>query len=131
MKTPDDVLLIIAPDPEVSKPEIKVDGIEKIEVSIQVPQNEDESIEEDIKKVNVVKVPGTDTLDTLQLDSDVKQILTHTEKPAAVLKDQLKNSDLSKEIAKSVIEHINQQGKPSNSNRTPNHLNRRPRNPNR
>ena len=110
-KQPDDVTLIIAPNPIVLEAEVKVDGIENVEVAIQLPKNENESIEKAVTKVHLPKVPKVETIDVKQLESDLKQTLDQSVKQSTILKDQDDVRNLSKEITKSVIDHLDQQEK--------------------
>ena len=77
----DNVTLIIASNTDISKPKINVEGTDNVKVSVQIPDNENESIGETIKQIDLPKVQGSDSINVQQLSSDVKEVLDQSEKP--------------------------------------------------
>ena len=75
LKHPDDITVVIEANSNILEPKIKVDGIDEIKVDIQIPNDNDKSLEKVERKIIVSKVPGTDTIDIQQLNAALKKIL--------------------------------------------------------
>ena len=101
MKPPADLTVEIESNSDITKPKINVDGIDEVNVSVQIPNDSDESTEE-IKrtKISLPKVPDTNKIDVKQLDLAVKDLLNNF--------DTQKGSvgDISEAITNSVIDHL-------------------------
>ena len=109
LKTPNDLTVVINSNSDISKPKIKVDGIDEIEVDVQIP-DENESNVETIRKISVPKAPGSDRIDVEKLDSAVKEVLEDFD-------SSKENEDTSEMISKSVMDHLDK-----NDLKTPNDL---------
>merc|ERR1712008_635785 len=98
LKTPNDLTVVVNSNSDISKPKIKVNGIDKIEIDVQIP-DENESSVETKRKISVPKVPGSDRIDVEKLDSTVKEVLEDFD-------SSKENEDTSEMISKSVIDHL-------------------------
>merc|ERR1739838_1129238 len=99
LKTPNDLTLVVNSNTDISKPKIKVDGIDENEVNVETK-----------RKINVPKAPGSDEIDVEKLDSAVMEVLEDF--------DSFKeNEDTSEMISKSVMDHLDK-----NDLKTPNDL---------
>ena len=101
LKQPDDITLIIKPNSDTSNPTIKVNGVDKIEITVKIP-SQNESKHETNKTIGVPKVPGTNNIHVQKLDSAVKQVL-HDFRSQEV---STSNEDISETISKSVMHHL-------------------------
>ena len=72
LKNPDDVTLVIKPNSDILEPEVNVNGIENVKVSVHIPKDRNEAIEETLLKIDVPKASDTEIIDVEQLNSDVK-----------------------------------------------------------
>ena len=79
LKTPNDLTVVINSNSDISKPKVKVDGIDEIEVDVQIP-DENETVKETRRKIPVLKVPGTDTIDIQQFNLAVRKVLDSSRK---------------------------------------------------
>merc|ERR1712051_1139382 len=109
LKTPNDLIVVVNSNTDISKPKIKVDGIDEIEVDVQIP-DENESNVETKRKISVPKAPGSDRIDVGKLDSAVMEVLEDFD-------SSKENEDTSEMISKSVIDHLDK-----NDLKTPNDL---------
>merc|ERR1712203_1313166 len=109
LKTPNDLTVVVNSNTDISKPKIKVDGIDEIEVDVQIP-DENESDVETKRKISVPKAPGSDRIDVEKLDSAVKEVLEDFD-------SSKENEDTSEMISKSVMDHLDK-----NDLKTPNDL---------
>merc|ERR1712051_1111228 len=109
LKTPNDLTVVVNSNTDISKPKIKVDGIDEIEVDVQIP-DENESNVETKRKISVPKAPDSDRIDVEKLDSAVMEVLEDFD-----LSKQ--NEDTSVMISKSVMDHLDK-----NDLKTPNDL---------
>ena len=80
LKETDDVTLVIKPNTNILEPKIKVDGNEDIEIVVLIPDNENEIVKETKRKIPVLKVPGTDTIDVQQFNLAVREVLDSSRK---------------------------------------------------
>merc|ERR1712008_307623 len=103
--TPNDFMVVIETNSDISKPEIKVDGIDEIEVDVQIP-NENESKEGIKRKISIPTVPGTDTIDVEKLDSALKEVLELIDAPEVLPN----NEEISETITKSVMDFLDING---------------------
>merc|ERR1712037_1052130 len=109
LKTPNDLTVVVNSNTYISKPKIKVDGIDEIEVDVQIP-DENESNVETKRKISVPKTPGSDRIDVEKLDSAVMEVLEDFDSSTS-------NEDTSEMISKSVMDHLDK-----NNLETPNDL---------
>merc|ERR1711956_35727 len=98
LKTPNDLTVVVNSNSDISKPKIKVDGIDKIEVDVQIP-DENESNVETKRKITVPKAPGSDRIDVEKLDSAVKEVLEDFDSSKT-------NEDISEMISSSLMDHL-------------------------
>merc|ERR1712051_504399 len=75
IKHPDDITVVIEANSNILEPKINVDGIDEIKVDIQIPNDNDKSLEKLERNISVPKVPGTDTIDIQQLNGALKKML--------------------------------------------------------
>merc|ERR1719464_791206 len=109
LKIPNDLTVVVNSNTDISKPKIKVDGIDEIEVDVQIP-DENESNVETKRKISVPKAPGSDRIDVEKLDSAVMEVLEDFD-------SSKENEDTSEMISKSVMDHLDK-----NNLKTPNDL---------
>merc|ERR1740129_281068 len=109
LKTPNDLTVVVNSNTDISKPKIKVDGIDEIEVDVQIP-DENESNVETKRKISVPKAPGFDRIDVEKLDSAIMEVLEEFDLSK-------ENEDTSEMISKSVMDHLDK-----NDLQTPNNL---------
>merc|ERR1712129_321957 len=109
LKIPNDLTVVVNSNSDISKPKIKVDGIDEIEVDVQIP-DENESNVEIKRKISVPKAPGSDRIDVEKLDSVVKEVLEDFD-------SSKENEDTSEMVSKSVMDHLDK-----NDLKTPNDL---------
>ena len=101
LKTPNDFMVVIETNSEILKPIIKVDGIDEIEVDVQIPE-ENESKEGIKRKIFIPKVHGRDEIDVEKLDSAIKEVLDQFDSPELFPN----NEDISEMITKSVMDYL-------------------------
>ena len=75
LKHPDNITVVIEANSNILEPKIKVDGIDEIKVDIQIPNDNDKSLEKVERNISVPKVPGTDTIDIQQLNAALKKVI--------------------------------------------------------
>ena len=75
---PDDVTVVVEPNSDLLEPKITVDGINEIEINVQIPKIIPLNITE---RIIVPKVPGTDTIDVQKFNSAVKEVIDLSDKP--------------------------------------------------
>merc|ERR1712129_79721 len=98
LQTPNDLTLVVNSNSDISKPKVKVNGIDEIQVDVQIP-DENESNVEIKRKISVPKAPGSDRIDVEKLDSAVKEVLEDFD-------SSKENEDTSEMISKSVMDHL-------------------------
>merc|ERR1712008_338295 len=103
--TPNDFTVVIETNSDISKPKIKVDGIDEIEVDVQIP-DENESNVETKRKISVPTVPGSDRIDVEKLDSALKEVLELIDAP----ENFPDNEEISEMITKSVMDFLDING---------------------
>merc|ERR1712129_391290 len=74
LKIPNDLTVVVNSNSDISKPKVKVNGIDEIEVDVQIP-DENESNVETKRKISVPKAPGSDRIDVEKLDSAIMEVL--------------------------------------------------------
>merc|ERR1712037_83759 len=94
-------MVVVETNSEILKPSIKVDGIDEIEVDVQIP-DENESKEGIKRKVFIPKVHGTDEIDVKKLDSAIKEVLDKFDLPEVFPNNQ----EISEMITKSVMDYL-------------------------
>merc|ERR1712051_695851 len=109
LKTPNDLTVVVNSNTDILKPKIKVDGIDEIEVDVQIP-DENESNVETKRKISVPKAPDSDRIDVEKLDSAVMDVLEDFD-------SSKENEDTTEIISKSVMDHLDK-----NNLKTPNDL---------
>lgn len=105
LKNPNDFTVVIEPNSDILKPKIKVDGIDEIDVDVQIP-DENESKEGIIRKIFFPKVHGTDEIDVKKLDSAIKEVLDQFDSQEAFPN----NEDISEMITKSAMDYLDKKG---------------------
>merc|ERR1712037_674759 len=98
LKNPNDLTVVVNSNTDISKPKIKVVGIDEIEVDVQIP-DENESNVETKRKISVHKAPDSDRIDVEKLDSAVMEVLEDFD-------SSKENEDTSEMISKSVMDHL-------------------------
>merc|ERR1712129_565326 len=98
LKIPNDLTVVVNSNSDISKPKVKVNGIDEIEVDVQIP-DENESNVETKRKITVPKAPGSDRIDVEKLDSAVKEVLEDFD-------SSKENEDTSEMVSKSVMDNL-------------------------
>merc|ERR1739838_845606 len=109
LKTPNDLTWVVNSKTDISKPKIKVEGIDEIEVDVQIPDQNESNVETK-RKISVPKAPGSDRIDVEKLDSVVMEVLEEFD-------SSKENEDTSEMISESVMDHLDK-----NDLKTPNDL---------
>merc|ERR1712008_61184 len=116
LKEAADVTLVIEPDTNILEPKIKVDGNENIEIAVLIPDDENETVKETKRKIPVLKVPGTDTIDVQQFNSAVQEVLdisrkSETPDPSSKTFENESQieviNNISQDITNAVIAYVN------------------------
>ena len=103
IKTPNDFMVVVETNSEILKPLIKVDGIDEIEVDVQIP-DENESKEGIKRKIFIPKVHGTDEIDVKKLDSAIKEVLDKFDLPEVFPNNQ----EISEMILSRILRPVRQ-----------------------